>query len=297
MSPSPDRIKSLSAFLDKLRSKHAPKVLAQTNTSAAAPGPGAVGAEVTGANGAAAPISGEPTVATTAAETCSCHNDPILREFVRSFLMWESTMSRAEAALKRIDQSVVDVNELRVCMPDEVAQIIGANYPKAEERATRLRAGLNDIFRREHCVRLFHLAERSKKDARQYLESLTAIPQFVSARVALLSLGAHAFPLDERMLACMRQAKALQMEHDLAAATSLLERAVRAGEALEAYSALQAWADEVQTVVVRVGKAPRKPAGKPVAKPAVKNTAKPKRSTSSKPATASRDGKKKKADK
>ena len=34
-----------------------------------------------------------------------------------SFLMWESTTSKAQSAFERVLDSVVDFNELRVCMP------------------------------------------------------------------------------------------------------------------------------------------------------------------------------------
>jgi hypothetical protein len=56
--------------------------------------------------------------------------DPIAT-LVMSFLMWESTTDRAEAAYQRILESVVDFNELRVCMPQETVDIIGQRYPLA----------------------------------------------------------------------------------------------------------------------------------------------------------------------
>ncbi len=185
---------------------------------------------------------------------CSCHNDPVLRELVRSYLVWESTTPKAEAALKRIDQAVVDVNELRVCMPAEIAQIMGANYPKAEERATRLRATLNDLYRREHCLKLFHLTEKSRKDARAYLETLAAIPAFVAARVAVMKLGINVVPMDERQLQCLKNARAVATTTDLATAVGMVEKAVKAADMPETAYALQAWSDEAQTVVIKTSK-------------------------------------------
>ena len=108
--------------------------------------------------------------------------DP-LEQLVSSLLLWESTASKAEAARRRLIAAVVDINELRVCLPEEIVALLGERYPRGEERALRLRAALNDIYVREHAVSLEHLKKMNKRDARQYLESLEGVPQYVAARV------------------------------------------------------------------------------------------------------------------
>lgn len=191
---------------------------------------------------------------------CACHSDPVLREFVRSFLMWESTRTKADNALRRIDQAVVDINEFRVAMPDEMAQIIGPNYPRVEERCERLRAALNDIYKREHKVGLAHLADKSKRAAREYLENLAHTPPYVAARVFLVALGGHAFPVDERLHARLAGAGVIDPVLTPAEAGAFLERSIRAGEAAEAYCLIQAWADDMD---------------KPAARPAPRRAARP----------------------
>lgn len=277
MTLSGDRIKTLGAYLEKLRARFPmPEGEAEiggggggaasregSKGAGEGSGEGLASAGAEHESGAAGDVSGNAgselasgggVVGGGGESRCCCHNDPVLRELVRSYLVWESTTPKAEAALKRIDQAVVDVNELRVCMPSEIAQIMGANYPKAEERATRLRATLNDLYRREHCLKLFHLKEKSRKESRAYLETLAAIPAFVAARVAVLKLGINVVPMDERQLQCLKNARAVATTTDLATAVGMVEKAVKAADMPETAYALQAWSDEAQTVVIKTSK-------------------------------------------
>jgi hypothetical protein len=200
--------------------------------------------------------------------------DPVLREFLRSFLVWESTTPKAEAALRRIDAACVDINEFRVSLVEEMVAIIGPGYARAEDRCARLKAALNDIYRREHRVRLAHLQEKNKRDAKAYLESIAQAPGFVASRTMLLALDGHAVPCDERLAARLVQADVLEPGTSAEEAAAWLERHVRSGESRSAYLALQAWADEGSTVTVKAGK-PRPRRVK--ASPAKRTTAKPAR--------------------
>lgn len=168
--------------------------------------------------------------------------DP-LEQLVSSLLLWESTTPKAEAARRRLDSAVVDVNELRVCLAEEIVQLLGERYPRAEEHAMRLRAALNDIYIREHAVTLEHLKKVNKRDARQYLESLEGLPQYVAARVMLLTLGGHAAPLEERLLGRLVAEGVMEPELPIEKAASIMERNIKASDALEAHLLLQAWSE------------------------------------------------------
>lgn len=222
---APDHSKPLYALIAKLKGKSARPV------RASAPPP---------ASQIEAKPAGDPLGCPI--ERCF-HGDAVLREFVRSFLVWEAAQSKAEAALSRIAASVVDINELRVCLPDEIMHLLGSGYPRLEERVVRLRAALGDVYKREHCLRLAHLRDRTKREARAYLDGLTGTPLFVSARTALVALEAHAFPLDDRLAARLQDAGVLDEELPLHDAAAWLERTLKAGEALDAFLLIQSWAD------------------------------------------------------
>ena len=233
-----DRSKLLSALLSKLRSAH----------------PAAV-ADLSAADAATAPVDAAPADSSAAV---IAEKDPALRELIRSMLLWDSTTSRAEGALRRLDRALVDVNELRACIPAEIAQYnrdgfvvvrgaqyIGPNYAKAEDRAIRLRQVLNDLFTREFAVTMSHLAAMTKREARTYLDGLAAAPEYVRDRVFLLALGGHALPVDDRILSLLLTAKVVEPGTTPEAASAFLERTIRAGEAAEAHALLQAAADEL----------------------------------------------------
>jgi hypothetical protein len=167
--------------------------------------------------------------------------DPLVWHLVFSFMAWESGTQCAVEATCRLHEAVVDYNELRVCLPHEIASIVGGQYPRTRERAIRLRAALNDIFRRENYVTLAHLPTIGRREARMYLESLEGMPLYVASRLSLLSLDSHAFPLDERLHAALLKEKAIPDDLDVPGAAGWLERHFRAGEAAEAYITVETW--------------------------------------------------------
>lgn len=170
--------------------------------------------------------------------------DATLDEFLLSFLMWESTTAKARGALRRVRECVVDYNELRVCLPHELGELLGERYPRAQERTERLHAALTDLYRREHAMSLARLAEAPKREALAYLASLEGVPSYVAARVFLVTLGGHAVPVDDRLLAMLQTEGLGECGSTPEAAGAWLERHVRATEALQTHLLLQAWADE-----------------------------------------------------
>lgn len=188
-----------------------------------------------------------------------------LEEFLFSFLLWEATASKAEAATKRILASIVDFNELRVCRPPELLALLGKNYPRSEERALRLRASLQDMYLREYEVSLAPALAMHKRDARKYIESISGLPQFVAARLLLTAFEAHAIPVDDRTLHKLIAAEVLEPGSDIAKAAGVLERHIKAEDALSAHALLQAWSEDSSadpTARGRADKAPRRAAAK-----------------------------------
>lgn len=192
---------------------------------------------------------------TTPLDPCA---DPV-EELVWSMLLWEAPRAKAQRAHKRVLSGVVDLNELRVCLPHEVVAMLGERYPNVCERTDRLLGALHEIYLREHAVTLEPLREAPKREAKKYLESIAPAPQFATARVLLLSLGAHAIPLDARMHAGLVAAGAIDPDLDEARTASLLERTVRAVEAPGVHGAMLHWAESGADAP---SKSPRRSGGK-----------------------------------
>ncbi|MCL4220399.1 MAG: hypothetical protein KJZ65_03415 [Phycisphaerales bacterium] len=161
----------------------------------------------------------------------------LVRQLVHSFMLWESSLSRADKAMGAIAEQLLDVNELRVCLPGELMSIIGPRYPRAEERCLRLRACLNAVFEHEHRTSLSALESMGKREARAALESLEGMVPFVAARVVLIELGGHCFPVDSRIASLLGPLREADESH--ASLSGKLERAFRAGEIPSIYAAIE----------------------------------------------------------
>jgi endonuclease III len=172
-----------------------------------------------------------------------CGIEPLLYEFLRSFMIWESSLTLAEARMARLLNGVVDCNEIRIFLPQELSEILGTDDPFSMERAMRMGSALNDLYEREHDVTVERLGEMNKREARSYLLSLEGVPPFVASRMLLLGLGGHAFPVDQRLVKLLAGEGVLSKNDTVESATNRLERVIRSGDAAQAYLAIEAWAD------------------------------------------------------
>jgi hypothetical protein len=169
-------------------------------------------------------------------------DDPIA-VMVMSFLMWDSTTDKALAAYERIRSAAVDFNELRVCLSNEVVEILGPRYPNVIERADRLRAALHDLFLREHKVSFEPLKAQGKRDAKKYIETLDGMVPYVASRLELICFDAHTVPADAQLCTALASEGAADADTSPADMISWLSRQVKSGDALATHQALQSWVD------------------------------------------------------
>jgi endonuclease III len=178
--------------------------------------------------------------------------DPIT-VLVMSFLMWDSTTARANAAYKRLMDRVVDYNDLRVSMPHELVEWIGPRYPHVLDRCQRLRAALRHMYKREHAVSLDRLKDMGRREVKNYLRSLDGIAPYVADRVTLLCFDAHCVPVDARLHRSLVKVGVGNETDEIADMASWLARQVKAADAVVTHRALQTWSDKVGSSTSRVG--------------------------------------------
>ncbi|MEO0483657.1 MAG: hypothetical protein AAF138_08525 [Planctomycetota bacterium] len=232
--------------------------------------------------------------------------DPLLHQLVFSILLWETTSNQAATAHKRLLAAVVDYNELRICLPDDLVQIMGDRVAIVRERAVRLRSTLNAVYEREHALTLEPLASMGKREARTYLETLEGCPRFAAARVVMLELGGHAAPVDDRLHALLVRQGLIPDGADIDTATAWLERKIRAADGSTPFHLLEAWREasgstprkrdsgafafsRAETAPPAPAEGPTAPAAEPVTPAAIKagpskSTAKSKAAATPKPA-------------
>ncbi|HEX7010403.1 MAG TPA: hypothetical protein VF184_10500 [Phycisphaeraceae bacterium] len=178
--------------------------------------------------------------------------DPVT-QMVVSFLQWEATRKQAEKALERLLGVMVDINELRVSFEHEILDALGRDYPRAQERVARMRESLNEVYRREHAMEMRSIAGKNKKEQRAYLDTLPGITPYVAAQVMLLSLGGHALPVDQKLVALLASEKVVEPDTPPEQAEAQLLRQIKADQTLHVHLLLQAWSDATKSVPTASG--------------------------------------------
>ena len=163
-------------------------------------------------------------------------DDPV-RRLAIAILGVECGDAAAAKGLERAFTVVLDWNELRVSNPDEVHRALGGSIPR--EHCERLLRALRAISARENKIGLDRLKTLGRREARQYLETLDGVDEYATASVVLWSLGGHAIPVNDRMLAALRRSDLVHPSADRGEVQAFLERHVGAADAKETCLILQ----------------------------------------------------------
>ena len=154
-----------------------------------------------------------------------------LKALVRSAMSFDMPDAKADEAMRLIDREFVDLNELRVATDLEIQELLGVRYPQIERRVAMITQGLNYIFEKEHTLSLDRLKEISRRDARNFLRELPDVHPFVEAYVMLHCFDGHAVPIDDEILAMLRDEEVVEEDTDLEEAQRFVEHHLKTGEA------------------------------------------------------------------
>jgi endonuclease III len=178
----------------------------------------------------------------SAGEGDTGYDEPIA-VIVFSFLLWEATTQQAQDAMAKIVDSIVDFNELRVCLPNEVVSIIGSRYPNSMERARRMKRTLHAIYMANHAVSLDSLQSSGKREVRAFIEALDGIPPFVASWVLQRCYDVHAIPVDDRLVDLFIEKGVLAEISDPDEVSKWLSRQVKSSDGRKVEAALRSFVD------------------------------------------------------
>jgi endonuclease III len=180
--------------------------------------------------------------------------DPLAR-LVRAFLEYDCDDARAEVADRKLQNNMVDMNELRVTPAIELASLLGVRYPFAEQRCSALHRTLQSIFDREHQMKLDRVRDLKKGEIRPYFQSLGGISPYVEAVVVLDCFDVPAAPVDTKLLLWLISKDALPEGTDVRQAQHIIEKHLKATELLDfhlgARKELDDWAPKSWPPVAR----------------------------------------------
>jgi endonuclease III len=164
--------------------------------------------------------------------------DP-LQALVRGAMSFDVPEAKVDEIMGHIEKEFVDLNELRVATDLEIQELLGARYPQIEKRVAMITQALNMIFEREHTMNLNRMKEISRRDARQFLRELPEIHPFVEAYVTLYAFDGPAVPIDDMMLACLKEEGVVDETTTLEDAQKFVEHHLKADECYDFYATLR----------------------------------------------------------
>jgi endonuclease III len=165
---------------------------------------------------------------------------------VLACLSMVTTQSKARAAMNKIRNHFVDLNELRVSRVEEITDLLGKGLQQAKEIAHNIIVLLQEVYDKCDTLDLTSLQEGNKRDAKAFLTELDSSTPYIVAYVMLHSIGAHAFPVHPQMLTMLRREEVIDPEATASQVQGFLERQFTASDVRKTYAVLRRYADSAQ---------------------------------------------------
>ncbi len=170
-------------------------------------------------------------------------DDPIQRMAI-AFLGLSGGDEEGKRLVDLLMSGMVDWNEVRVSRPFELCRAIGDNSALMLKRCQQLVSALNAIYQLEHRPSLERLKGLGRREAKQYLDKLAGVDDYVSASVNLWSLGGHSIPIHDALLEVLRANDWVEPSATRAEVQAFLERNISAVEAKEFCLVMNAYAEQ-----------------------------------------------------
>jgi len=167
------------------------------------------------------------------------YEDP-LEALTYGILCEHVTSSQAQAAQKRLTRHFVDLNDLRVARPDEIAESFGEDSKAVLDTAVRLTRVLTAVFNRAHALTLTAIKKLGKRPARQFVETLDGVSPFAVHYCMLTALQSHAIPVNDRMIEYLKAEGLIHPGSEAVGVEGFLSKLVPAREGYEFYVLLRA---------------------------------------------------------
>jgi endonuclease III len=185
----------------------------------------------------------------------SALTDP-MEILLESILLSDATGQQAQEALDALKQEYVDLNDLRVSPPREIAEVIGEEYPRAREKALGIVAVLGNLSVASGPLSLEHLRELPKRELRRRLGEL-GLDSFASAAVTLRVFGGHAVPVDATLVEVLELDGLAHPGSSVEDVQGFLERVVNQKDALEVFEGLRVHVEKHGKILAKHRQSPQ----------------------------------------
>jgi endonuclease-3 len=160
------------------------------------------------------------------------------RQLMWFILLEESSEAAVREAIQRIDQEFVDLNELRVSLAKEIAQLM-RGVAHAQRKAVRLTKLFNAMFLKHNRMDWDFLRSLGVRELRQYFERADGGDAVLGAAAVMMFSAGHAVPADADVRRVLGRLQLIEPEEDAAAVQGFLERAVTREHGYETWASLR----------------------------------------------------------
>lgn len=170
--------------------------------------------------------------------------DNVVRQLLKIILIEETPEPVVEAALQRIAETFVDLNELRVSLAREISDPL-VGVARAHDKAVQITKLFNEIFLRHNSMEWDFVRTLGVRELRQYFETVSGgSPELGAAAVMFFSAG-HAVPADADVRRVLGRLEITEPEEDVPALQAFLERAVTKEQGYETWALLHRLGESV----------------------------------------------------
>jgi endonuclease III-like uncharacterized protein len=156
--------------------------------------------------------------------------ESITEILILGILATNDTFSRAKQAIKKIQEEMVDFNELRVTPTVELAELLDEFLHEPQKTATDMVRTLNAVFLKFDTLDLSDLKEKHKNEITKLFEEIKGCPDHARSLMLLFGFDIPTMPLDDRMVDYLVATEAMPPEVDQATVKAFIERQLKAAE-------------------------------------------------------------------
>lgn len=157
------------------------------------------------------------------------------------------TESQAESAIKKLRDTFVDFNDVRVARPEEICEALGDGFPFAAEIAGTLTGLLMAVFNKYNMLNLQGLRKLGKRPAKLMLEKLAGATPFIVDYCMLTAMEGHAIPLTQKMTEYLKANELISANAGYEEIEGFLLRQISMKNAYEFYSLLRRESESQKT--------------------------------------------------
>jgi len=165
-------------------------------------------------------------------------SDSIASELMKFILSQGCTQAETDDAMRRIEESFVDLNELRVSPAKEIADVI-PKIRDAHDKAARVIKLFNAIFLRHNTMDWSFVRLMGVRELRTYFEQVDGGDAVLGAAAVLLFSSGHAVPADADVHRVLLRLAVVSPDEDIPAVQAFLERAVKSDQGYETWALLR----------------------------------------------------------